>query len=267
MTRRERWRQIIFEADTPEGKNFDVLLIACILISVLVAMLSSVPTIHASHGTLLWGAEWFFTVVFTLEYAARLWSVESKWKYATSFFGMVDLISILPTYAMLIFPEAQYFIVLRALRVMRIFRVLKLFKHLEEANRIVTALRASRDKIFVFLFAVMIVVSILGSMVYLVEGEENGFTSIPKSIYWAIVTLTTVGYGDMAPRTPLGQLLACVMMIIGYGMIAVPTGIVTVELSRAGYSFKKTKCPACAAEGHIESAAFCYRCGGILKAK
>lgn len=258
---RERWRRIIFEADTPSGRAFDVLLILAILASVLVVMLASVKHIRVAYDRELFLVEWGFTLLFTVEYAARLWTVGSSLRYARSFFGIVDLVAILPTYVSLAFPGAEYFIIVRTLRVLRVFRVLKLVEYLREARTITRALRASSTKIQVFLLAVVILIVIFGSFMYLIEGEANGFTSIPRSVYWAVVTLSTVGYGDITPQTPLGQLLAAVLMVTGYGIIAVPTGIVTAELTRGYIHTSRRSCAHCAAEGHAEDAAFCRRCG------
>ena len=262
---RARLHEIIFEADTPAGKLFDVLLIISIVLSVLIVMLDSVGSINTSYGQLLYFGEWFFTVLFTVEYALRLYSVGRPLSYATSFFGIVDLLAILPTYLSIFFPGTQYLIVIRILRVLRIFRVLKLVQYLGEARLLLQALRASRRKIAVFLLTVLVLVVIFGSLMYLIEDPSSGFTSIPKSIYWSIVTLTTVGYGDISPQTDLGQTIAAVIMIIGYGIIAVPTGIVTVELSQA---FKKQlstqACPECSAEGHDNDAKYCKYCGSLL---
>jgi voltage-gated potassium channel len=262
---RARLHEIIFEADTPAGKLFDVVLIISIVLSVLIVMLDSVGPINTSYGQLLYFGEWFFTVLFTIEYFLRLYSVGRPLSYATSFFGIVDLLAILPTYLSIFFPGTQYLIVIRILRVLRIFRVLKLVQYLGEARLLLQALRASRRKIAVFLLTVLVLVVIFGSLMYLIEDPSSGFTSIPKSIYWSIVTLTTVGYGDISPQTDLGQTIAAVIMIIGYGIIAVPTGIVTVELSQA---FKKQlstqACPECSAEGHDNDAKYCKDCGSLL---
>lgn len=265
ITWRNRLHEIIFEADTPAGKAFDVALIYCILISVAVVMLESVGYFRSSIGRLLTAAEWFFTILFTIEYVLRILAVRSPRHYVTSFFGIVDLLAILPTYFSILFPGSQYLIVIRTLRILRIFRVLKLVKFLREAKLLVQALRASRRKIVVFVFTVAILVVILGSFMYVIEGEENGFTSIPRSIYWAVVTLTTVGYGDISPKTPMGQTLAAFVMILGYAIIAVPTGIVTVELTRAAEAEVSTQaCPNCSAEGHDSDALFCKYCGSRL---
>lgn len=258
---RERWRRIIFQADTPAGRAFDVCLIVCILFSVIAVMLASVKGIRVEHNTSLVAAEWFFTILFTIEYAARLWTVRSPLHYARSFFGVVDLLAILPTYLSLLLPGAEYFIIVRTLRVLRVFRVLKLVEYLREARTITRALKASSAKIQVFLLAVVILVVIFGSLMYLVEGEANGFTSIPQSVYWAVVTLSTVGYGDVTPQTPLGQFLASLLMVTGYGIIAVPTGIVTAEFARGYIHTSRLSCPHCSAEGHAEDARFCRRCG------
>ncbi len=262
---KSRLHEIIFEADTPAGKLFDVLLILSIVASVVLVMLDSVSSIRQSYGDLLYLGEWVFTILFTIEYALRLYSVGRPLSYATSFFGVVDLLAILPTYLSIIFPGTQYFLVIRILRVLRVFRVLKLVQYVSEARVLMQAMRASGRKIIVFLFVVLTLVVIFGSLMYIIEDPQSGFTSIPQSIYWAIVTLTTVGYGDISPQTGLGQTLAALIMIIGYGIIAVPTGIVTVELSQ---SYKKSvstqSCPQCSAEGHDPDAEFCKYCGSML---
>lgn len=266
---RSSWRlkvhEVIFEADTPAGKWFDVLLILAILISVLLVMLDSVSSIQKIHGQFLLAGEWFFTILFTIEYVLRLLSVGRPGAYASSFFGIVDLMAILPTYLSIFFPGAQYLLVIRILRVLRIFRILKLVQYLGEARMLTQALRASLRKIIVFLVAVLTLVTIFGAFIYLVEDPKNGFTSIPKSIYWAIVTLTTVGYGDISPQTVVGQLISSAIMIIGYGIIAVPTGIVSVELAQAFKRKISTQaCLECSAEGHDWDAKFCKYCGARL---
>jgi voltage-gated potassium channel len=264
-----RWRkilfEIIFEAETPAGKWFDIVLIICISLSVLTVMLDSVSSIRARYGQFLYAAEWFFTILFTVEYILRLLCVGRPTRYAVSFFGIVDLLAILPTYTGIMFPGSRSLSVVRILRVLRIFRVLKLGHHTKEAALLKKALYASRRKILVFLFVVMTLVVIIGSVIYIIEGEENGFTSIPRSVYWAVVTLTTVGYGDISPNTGTGQFLAAIVMILGYSIIAVPTGIVTVELSQA-YSAKTSSqaCPDCSAEGHDKDAEYCKFCGAKL---
>ena len=262
---RERLHEIIFEADTQGGKAFDVVLIGLILASLGVVFLDSVESWRSAWGPLLRRAEWGFTVLFTLEYLLRLLCVRRPIRYAFSFFGLVDLLAILPTYLSLFVPGAQALLTVRVLRILRVFRVLKLVQHVEEAGQLYAALRRARHKISVFLTAVLSLVVIMGALMYLVEGPENGFTSIPRSVYWAVVTITTVGYGDIAPRTTLGQLLASVAMIIGYGVIAVPTGIVTVELDRATRLAPTTRtCPTCVREGHDPDAAHCKHCGAKL---
>ena len=263
------WRQIlfeiIFEADTPAGKWFDIVLIILILLSVMTVMLDSVSAIRAEYGALLYTAEWFFTILFTVEYVFRLLCVQRPIRYAVSFFGVVDLLAILPTYMSLLFFGSRYLVVVRVLRVLRIFRVLKLGHHTKEAAVLKKALYASRRKILVFLFVVLTLVVIIGSLIYVIEGEQHGFTSIPRSVYWAIVTLTTVGYGDISPNTPAGQFLAAIVMILGYSIIAVPTGIVTVELSRAhAKESSRQACPGCSAEGHDSDAQYCKFCGTKL---
>jgi voltage-gated potassium channel len=262
---RARLHEIIFEADTPAGKLFDVLLIGSIIVSVSMVMLDSVNSIQARWGRLLYLGEWFFTILFTFEYLLRLYCVRRPTAYATSFFGTVDLLAVLPTYLSIFFPGTQYLLVIRILRVLRIFRVLKLVQYLGEARLLSHALRASRRKITVFLFAVLTLVVIFGSLMYLIEDPESGFTSIPQSIYWTIVTLTTVGYGDISPQTGLGQTIAAMIMIIGYGIIAVPTGIVTAELSQTYKKSVSTQaCLECGAEGHDSDAKFCKFCGSRL---
>lgn len=263
---------IIFGSDTPPGKAFDVALIWVIMASVGAVMLESVGAINERYGTVLFVAEWIFTIIFTIEYILRLICVGQPVRYARSFFGIIDLLAVVPTYFSLIFPGAQALLVIRLLRILRVFRVLKLVHYLSEADILVRALRASRRKITVFIFAVLTLVVILGSLMYLVEGADNGFTSIPRSVYWAIVTLTTVGYGDISPQTDIGQALASVVMIIGYAIIAVPTGIVTAEITRANMAREPSVedgtraliCPQCYAGGHDDDAAFCKKCGARL---
>lgn len=262
---RARAHEIIFEADTRAGKLFDIVLIICILASVLAVMLDSVRPIHDRHGVLLYVVEWFFTILFTIEYVLRLVCVGRPMKYALSFFGIIDLIAVVPTYLSVMFPGSQYLLVIRILRVLRTFRVLKLAHHLDEAKHIVQALRQSRQKITVFLFAVLTMVVLLGSLMYLIEGEDAGFTSIPRSVYWAIVTLTTVGYGDISPQTGLGQTVAAMIMILGYSLIAVPTGLVTAQMTRFAIKEVSTQaCPECSAEGHEADAVHCKFCGAKL---
>lgn len=262
---RGRLHELIFEADTPAGKLFDEVLIVSIILSVIVVMLDSVSGIRAEHSEALTRLEWVFTVLFTIEYLLRLYSVKRPSGYALSFFGLVDLLAVIPTYLSLVLPGSQYFLAIRVLRLLRIFRVLKLAQYLGEANMLLEALRASRRKIAVFVFAVMTIVVICGSVMYVIEGGENGFTSIPRSVYWAVVTLTTVGYGDISPQTELGQAVAAVIMIMGYGIIAVPTGIVTAELTNPSLRSVSTRaCFSCSVGGHHDDADFCYACGEPL---
>ena len=262
---RRRLHDIIFEADTPAGKVFDVMLIGSIIFSVVAVCLESVHEINLQYGAYLRAMEWTFTFLFTIEYILRLICVERPLRYARSFYGLVDLLAILPTYLSLILPGSHYLLVIRTLRVLRVFRVLKLAQYISEAHELNRALHASRRKITVFLLTVRILVVIIGSIMYMIEGEQHGFTSIPRGIYWAIVTLTTVGYGDIAPHTSLGQTLAAIVMIMGYSILAVPTGIVTVELSRPPALDVSTQvCPACTAEGHDTDAVYCKYCGTEL---
>ena len=264
-----RWRQrlhtVIFEADTPAGRAFDVALIACILASVVVVILESIASIGERWRGPLFVAEMAFTLLFTVEYILRLVAVRRPLEYARSSLGVIDLLAIAPTWLALIVPGAQFFLTVRVLRLLRIFRILKLTEYLSEAGVITAALRASRRKISVFLFAVLTLVVLIGALMYMIEGPANGFHDILTSMYWAIVTLTTVGYGDLSPQTPLGKLLASVVMIIGYAIIAVPTGIVTSELTASrGRGHSRQSCPACGREGHDDDASHCKYCGSAL---
>lgn len=265
----KNWRnhlyEIIFGTVTPAGKAFDVALIWSIVFSVLIVILESVHSIRSVYGEILYGIEWFFTILFTIEYILRLISVKRPFAYATSFFGLVDLLSILPTYLSIFIPGSQSLLTIRTLRLLRIFRVFKLTHYTREARIIMGALRASGRKIGVFISAVLVIVVIIGSVMYVIEGEKNGFADIPTSIYWAIVTLTTVGYGDLSPQTPLGKTLASFLMIMGYGIIAVPTGIVTVELSQTTQKeVAGRECPECSVTDHASDAAYCRCCGKEL---
>ena len=265
---------IIYEADTPAGKLFDVVLLISIIASILLVMLESVKSIDSKFHDFLNISEWIITILFTLEYIARIITVKKPMKYVFSFYGVIDLLSTIPKYISLFFGGIHALAALRALRLLRVFRILKLARYLGASNNLVNALKASRAKISVFLFAVVIVAIILGTIMYLVEGEENGFTNIPKSVYWCIVTLTTVGFGDIAPQTPIGQFLASLVMILGYGIIAVPTGIVSAEYSNYHKSKKEDEdskihlnsqsCPNCLAERHNDESQFCYNCGEKL---
>ncbi|MEM7038722.1 MAG: ion transporter [Bacteroidota bacterium] len=268
---RKKVHEIIFEADTPAGKLFDVLLLLAILLSTLAVMLESVRVVEEAYSFDLKVVEWVFTILFSLEYIARIVSVGKPLKYIFSFYGIIDLLSILPTYLGLFIPNSETLSVIRTIRLMRVFRIFKLTRYVEEAEALLRALQASRWKITVFLGAVLTVCMIMGSLMYLIEGRlENepgeGFTSIPRSIYWAIVTLTTVGYGDIAPVTALGQAVSALIMIMGYSILAVPTGIISVELSRELREEEITtrSCSNCAATGHDADAVYCKNCGAEL---
>lgn len=257
--------EIIFEADTPEGKAFDIGLLCIILISITSVMLESISSVSKSYSEWLHHLEWIITAIFTLEYLLRIWIVKKPWKYIFSFYGIVDLLAILPSYLAILITGSHSLMVIRALRLLRVFRILKISRFIDESGLLIRALRASRTKIFVFLFSVLMIVIIIGTIMYLIEGEESGFTSIPRSIYWAIVTITTVGYGDIAPQTALGQFIASIAMILGYAIIAVPTGIVSAEFSKQNKAEDSTQvCPHCLAEGHDQDAIFCKKCGHVL---
>jgi len=262
---RYRIHEVIFEADSPAGRLFDIVLIISILLSVIFVMLDSVISIRSQYGGLLYAFEWFFTALFTIEYALRLYSVKKRISYAKSFFGIIDLIAIVPTYLSILLPGGQYFLVIRLLRILRVFRVLKLAQYVGESSMLTDALIASRRKILIFFLTVITLVIVLGSLMYLVEGEEHGFTNIPQSVYWAIVTITTVGYGDISPQTPIGRFIASIIMILGYSIIAIPTGIVSVEFANT-FKTKVTSqaCINCAAEGHDPDAKYCKYCGSEL---
>ena len=275
-TWKEKWYEVIFEADTPGGKLFDVLLLVTILLSVLVIMLESVETYRRDYRQALRIAEWIFTIVFTAEFAARIACAPRPWRYLFSFWGVVDLLAILPTYLLLFFmmfyfPEgneissAHGLTIVRVLRLFRAFRIFKLAHMLSEATALREAIWAARAKIAVFLAFILISVVVVGSTMYVVEGPERGFDSIPHSMYWAVVTMTTVGYGDIAPSTPLGRTFAAVMMVLGYSFIIVPTGIVSAELAQSGGKQLSTQvCPECMREGHDKDAVYCKYCGGKL---
>ncbi len=264
--------EVIYEADTPMGKIFDLLLFVLIILSVILVMLESVDEIDENYHRPLLVMEWIITGFFTLEYIARVISIKKPWKYIFSFYGVIDFISTIPLYLSYILAGSQVLIAVRAFRLLRIFRILKLVKFMGEASQLKSALKASRTKIAVFIYVVLILSVIMGTIMYLIESDEAGFTSIPRSIYWTIVTLTTVGYGDIAPETNFGQFLATVIMILGYGIIAVPTGIVTVEFSKHGKEKAGTNvvhtntqaCPSCTAEKHRDDAKHCYNCGELL---
>jgi len=264
-SKRYKLHEIIFEANTPLGRFFDILLIVAIILSVLTVMLDSVQSIQARFGELFYVLEWVFTILFTIEYILRLTAVTRPLAYARSFFGVVDLVAVLPTYISLLYPGGHYLMVIRLFRILRVFRVLKLVEYIGESRMLIKALTASRRKITIFIFAVLTLVTILGSIMYLVEGRVNGFTSIPRSIYWAVVTLTTVGYGDITPQTTLGQIISMMIMIMGFGIIAVPTGIVTAEMTSQMRSVKGIRaCLSCGSDDHDADADYCKKCGTKL---
>jgi len=261
----QQMRIIIFGTDTFWGRTFDIVLLIAILLSVIAVMLESVGSIEENHGTLLRTIEWIFTIVFSMEYIARLISSDKPFKYIFSFFGLVDLLSIIPTFLSLFILGPQYLLTIRTFRLLRVFRILKLVRFIGEAKVLGEAVMASRYKITVFLITVLAVAVITGSMMYIIEGPEHGYTSIPRGIYWAIVTLTTVGFGDIAPHTVLGQALASVLMILGYGVIAVPTGIIGAEVAQ--HLPKKNgnhQCPGCKSTDHDDDANYCKHCGTDL---
>ena len=249
--------KIIFESDTPAGKGFDLLLIVSILLSVVVVLLDSVQYYNNLYGEALYVMEWIFTLLFTIEYFLRIYCIGKSGMY-------IDFLSIIPTYISIFIPASRYLSVIRILRVLRIFRILKLIMYIGETNMLMKAAYGSRRKIIVFMFSIIVLVTIFGSVMYLIEGEENGFTSIPRSIYWAIVTITTVGYGDISPRTELGQALASLAMIIGYATLAIPAGIVSAEYTSLTHKFNTLVCPNCSDENHEDDARFCKVCGADL---
>lgn len=265
---RQKLHEIIYESHTPAGKAFDVALLFCILTSIVVVMLDSVQSLHQQYGSVFYTLEWIFTILFTVEYILRLLSIKQPLAYARSFLGIIDLLAILPTYLSVFVLGAQSFLVLRALRLLRVFRIFRLTHFVDEMHFLGSAVRSSLKKISIFMLIVVTLVTILGSIMYLVEGGRNGFESIPQSIYWGIVTITTVGYGDVSPVTPLGKLISSAIMIIGYGIIAVPTGIFTSEMLMAhrhkGRGLHTEVCPACGREGHDADAVYCKWCGEKL---
>lgn len=261
-TFRSRINHFFFDSDSRSGRIFDIILLILILVSVLVVILESVPTIHNNFGNQLRIIEWCFTIAFTLEYVLRIYSSNKVSRYIFSFYGIIDLLAILPAYTSLLFVGTQSLLIIRACRLLRVFRILKVNRYLQAGQMLIEALKMSRHKIGVFLFAVITVVLLLGTVIYLIEGEENGFTSIPISIYWAIVTLTTVGYGDITPHTMAGQFVSGLLMIIGYAIIAVPTGIISVEMARGQKRF--TLCKNCGNDDNDRNARFCKSCGHQL---
>lgn len=265
MTRnriKDRLFTVIFESDTRAGKIFDITLLICIIISVITILLESIPSYQKEYSYWFRSVEWFFTIVFTLEYGLRLYSTRNAKKYALSFFGIIDLLSILPTYIGLVFAGAHSLMIIRLVRVLRIFRIFKLTKQLTDGNVLLSALKASRSKIMIFLMSVLLIVCVFGTIMYLVEGPVNAsFDSIPRSIYWCIVTVTTVGYGDISPVTSGGQFLASILMICGYAILAVPTGIMTGEIIRSEKKATAQTCPYCTKQGHDKDATYCKFCG------
>ena len=267
---KKKLHEIIFEADTKNGKLFDIILLVAIILSVISVVLESVHEINEKYHEIILAFEWFITILFTIEYFLRIYSINKSWKYIFSIMGIIDLLAIIPTYLIFIFPTAHSLSVIRSIRLIRVFRIFKLSPYLRGAHVMQIALRSSRPKIIVFLFSVIIVVIVLGTLMYIIEGsvETNGFDNIPNSIYWALVTLTTVGYGNVIPVTIFGKLIASFIMILGYGIIAVPTGIVTAEFSRKREDKISTQvCPDCSKEGHELNAKFCKKCGAELNPK
>ncbi len=266
-TWKEKWHEIIYEADSREGKVFDLVLIVAILFSIILVMLESVKELDARYHTFFNISEWVITILFSIEYILRIITVKKPKQYIFSFYGIIDLLSTIPKYLSLIIGGAHALVALRALRLLRIFRILKLVKFVGATDNLGKALKASRYKIFVFISAVLILCVIIGTVMYLIEGDPSGFTSIPRSIYWAIVTLTTVGYGDIAPQTAFGQLLASLVMILGYGIIAIPTGIVGAEMAKEKgqvINLNTNSCSNCSADNHRDDARNCYKCGEKL---
>lgn len=263
-TLKARVYTIIFKSDTRAGREFDLWLLLAILISAMLVMLDSLPEIHARWGFELKAGEWTITLLFLIEYVLRIWSSPRPWQYVTSFYGFVDLLAILPTFASVVFPGIESLTLVRAMRLTRVFRILNMARYVREARLLLLSLLASRHRLIVFMLAVLAIVSVFGAVIYLVETPEAGFTSIPRSIYWAIVTLTTVGYGDIAPRTGLGQMIASIIMILGYSIIAIPTGIVSVEFARRSMQAAERVCPTCGHRGHTEEALYCAQCGHEL---
>lgn len=265
---RYRLHEIIYEADTPMGKLFDIVLLILILLSVVIVMLESVQELGIKYYDLFHIIEWVITIFFTIEYIARVVTVNKPRKYIFSFYGIIDFLSTIPLYLSLILVGSNYLLTVRALRLLRVFRILKIARYVGEGNKLRRALIESRAKIFIFVFAVLIVAVIAGTLMYLIEGEESGFRNIPVSVYWCIVTLTTVGFGDIAPVTPAGQFLATIIMVLGYGVIAVPTGIVSAQYVRStsdNFVHVNTQsCQNCGEERHRDDSEFCYKCGAKL---
>ncbi len=263
---KHRLHEVIYEADTPLGKLFDVVLLIVIVLSIILVMLESISSLMAKYYWQFYIAEWVITILFTIEYILRIVAINKPKKYIFSFYGIVDLLSTIPTYLAFFIGGGNLFFAIRALRLLRVFRVLKITRYIGESNKLMRALSDSRAKILVFLFAVFVLCIIMGTVMFLVEGPENGYTSIPISIYWCIVTLTTVGFGDIHPVTPLGRFIASLIMITGYGIIAVPTGIVTAELTKGKEKIPTNTqvCPHCNESRHLDKAEFCHNCGKLL---
>ncbi len=267
IDKKEKLYEIIFEADTKIGKRFDLFLIGLIVLSIIVVMLESVESFQTQMGVFFTVTEWVITIIFTLEYMLRLWIVHKPLKFALSFYGIIDLLSCLPTFLALIITGTQGLVVIRALRLLRIFRVLKLSRYVKEGNLLWVALKSSRIKISIFLYALLMLIIVIGAVMYLVEGKASGFDSIPRSMYWVIVTITTVGFGDIVPHTTLGQFITSFIMILGYAIIAVPTGIVTAEIGRVKKEIEQAStqcCPECLKEGHDVEAKYCKYCSEEL---
>ena len=261
---RAKLHEIIFEADTKKGKIFDIILLIAILISVFGVILSSVDSIEKDYGNILRFSEWIFTILFTIEYIFRIYCIKKPIKYIFSFMGIIDFLSIIPTYLVFLYPPIHVLVDIRAIRLIRVFRVFKLSRYLRGANIMQIALKSSRPKIIVFLLSVILIVIILGTLMYIVEGQKNGFENIPKSIYWSVVTLTTVGYGDVVPLTTTGKFLASIIMILGYAIIAVPTGIVSAAIAKSASKITTQSCRVCSREGHDLDARHCKFCGASL---
>ena len=262
---RHRLHEIIYEADTKTGKAFDITLLFLIIISVVLVALESVKSFRTNYNDFLNISEWVITIVFTIEYILRIICVKKPFKFVISLYGIIDLLSIIPKYISILFFGTQYLGALRALRLLRVFRILKMTRYIGESNTLMRALISSRAKVGVFIFSVLVICIIFGTLMYMIEPDESGFTSIPEGIYWSIVTLTTVGYGDIAPITPFGQFIAALIMIMGYGIIAVPTGIVTAELSEKSKISSNTQaCPHCMTSDHQDNSIYCYHCGELL---
>jgi voltage-gated potassium channel len=262
---KEKTYRVIFDTDTLAGQRFDIVLIYFILVSVLAVVLASIESIKIQYGDWLFRLEWAFTLLFSMEYVVRIYSSPKPFRYIFSFYGLVDLLSIIPTYLALLFPAANYWLVIRLLRVLRIFRVFKLVRYLTEANLLLRSMYAARRKVLVFFTVVLVICVIFGSLMFLVEGPDNGFTSIPRSIYWTIVTITTVGYGDITPQTVFGQIIATMAMLTGYSIIAIPTGIFTAEIAREMITDTNNRqCNTCNQSVHHTEAEYCFQCGVLL---